>query len=780
MQAAVDFERPPVKYQPRDYQEAAIKAGLDFFRRKSGPNEIQVLPTGCHAKGAKILMHDLSVKAVEDVVVGDLLMGPDSSPRKVLQLCRGAEMMYRVVPKKGDPFVVNAGHILHLVCTNERKNPSRVFDCTTKGGDVEFVSVRDYVSKSKSWKHLRKLSRCNVIGKELGHVDFKIDPWHLGVILGDGCLLYNQISVCSPDIEIELGLYELAEQWGCFVTKSAKDGGSKASNYSIVKREGRGRNPLINALREMGLMGLSAEYKAIPDEYIKASPFIRASILAGLIDTDGSHDGRGGYDFISKSKTLADQVVFIARSLGITASIKECEKGCQGGFTGTYHRVSLSGHTYNIPCRVERKKAAVRRINKDPLRMGFDIEEVGEGDFYGFTLDGDHLYMTSDFIIHHNSGKSLIIAGIAERLQEPTLILQPSKEILQQNYEKFTSYGGHAGIFSASVGRKDLGMVTFASLASIMAKDRTGARRSMQHFLHYKNIIIDECHLQSNSVEGMLKDFLAELSHPRILGLTATPFRLYPHTDRDGTRDSMLKFLTRTSPRIFGKVGYHVQVSELKERGYLANCRYFDVRSELSHGFDRNAIKVNSTGADYDEEALQKYYDTIDFKTDIVKLIRRVNATGKQVLCFMSSVADAEFVSRELGNSATVTGKTSKAERDRAEEDFKSGKLRSVVNCGVWTVGFDYPALKVVLLARPLRSLVMYYQMLGRAIRPYNDECAWMICATGNLGVFGRVEDLRVEFDPKNDLPMITGSGGRILTGVPLKEQEFFQGEVLK
>jgi len=146
----------------------------------------------------------------------------------------------------------------------------------------------------------------------------------------------------------------------------------------------------------------------------------------------------------------------------------------------------------------------------------------------------------------------------------------------------------------------------------------------------------------------------------------------------------------------------------------------------------------------------------------------------------MSSVADAEFVSRELGNSATVTGKTNKAEREKAEKDFKSGKLRSVVNVGVFAVGFDYPALKAVILARPMRSLAVYYQMFGRAIRPYNNEDAWLICACGNLGVFGRVEDLRVEFDPENNLPMITGSSGRILTGVPLKEQEFFQGEKLK
>jgi DNA repair protein RadD len=571
MQAAVDFERPPVKYQPRDYQEAAIKSGLDFFRRKSGPNEIQVLPTGCHAKGARILMSTGLSKNVEDVRVGDSLWCPTTGlSKRVLKLCRGRGMMNRVTAAMGIVnHVVNDEHVLVLT-----RNPfSRQGELTK-----EFMTVVDYVSLS-------------------------------------------------------------------------------------------------------------------PDE--QKSLFLIRNVLGGM-----------------------------------------------------------------------------------PIE--FEIEPLEEDDFYGFTLDGDHLYMTDDMIIHHNSGKSLIIAGIAEGLQEPVLILQPSKEILQQNYEKFISYGGHAGIFSASVGRKDLGMVTFASLASIMAKDRTGAQRSMQHFLHYKNVIVDEAHLGTSAKESQFIDFIRELGHPRVLGLTATPFRLYPHTDRDGTRDSMLKFLTRTSPRIFGKVGYHVQVSELKERGYLANCRYFDVRSELSHGFDRNAIKVNSTGADYDEDALQEYYDTIDFKTDIVKLIRRVNATGRQVLCFMSSVADAEFVSRELGNSATVTGKTSIPERGRVEKDFKSGKLRSVVNVGVFAVGFDYPALKAVILARPMRSLAVYYQMFGRAIRPYNNEDAWMICATGNLGVFGRIEDLRVEFDPKNDLPLITGSSGRILTGVPLKEQEFFQGETLK
>ena len=780
MQGSIALEKPAHSYVLRDYQEDAVKAGVDFFRRKSGPNEILVLPTGCHAKGTRILMHDLSTKLVEDIVVGDILMGPDSGPRNVLQLCRGREEMYRVTPKKGVPFVVNEGHVLHLSCTPERKDPKKIYPCTKFGGETEDISVADYLGKSKSWKHLRKLIYADIVGTNIQHHDLPIDPWSLGMILGDGCVLHNQVSVCSPDIEIELGIYALAEYFGCFVRESIKDNNNKAKSYHIVKREGKGRNPLLNALEAIGVKGKAAGEKEIPGLYMRSHPKVRAEMLAGLIDTDGSHDGRGGYDFISKSKKLAEQVVFLAKSLGVYAKVLECEKGCQNGFTGTYYRVSITGNTHRIPCRVARKVAAVRKMNKDPRRTGFDIESIGIDDFYGFTLDGDHLYMTSDYIIHHNSGKSIIIAGIADELDEPILVLQPSKEILAQNYEKYVSFGNSAGIFSASVGRKDIEKVTFASIMSIMAKDRGGRQKSMQHFLHYKYIIVDECHLATSAKAGQMKDFLEMLGNSRVLGLTATPFRLFPHTDRDGTRDSMLKFLTRTSPRIFGKVGYYIQIAELKERGFLANTRYFDVRNQLSHGFDRKAIKVNSTGADYDEDALQMYYDTIDFKHDVVKLIQRINKTGRQVLVFMSSVSDAEWVSSQLPDSATVSAKTSKPERAQVEKDFKSGKLRSVCNCSVWGVGFDYPALKAVILARPLRSLAMYYQFFGRAIRPYMDEDAWLICATGNIGVFGRIEDLRVEFDEKNNLPMITGSGGRILTGVPMKEQEIYLAETMK
>jgi len=394
-------------------------------------------------------------------------------------------------------------------------------------------------------------------------------------------------------------------------------------------------------------------------------------------------------------------------------------------------------------------------------------------------------------VIGTGGGKSHCVGGVCDRVSFPVLVLQPSQEILKQNYEKFTSYGHHAGMFCASVGRKDLSRVTFASIQSIMSRGKNGEYLNAHYFMHIRHIIIDECHLltelkgskmDSKAVKynkdktAQIADFIHMLTEkhgkpPRVLGYTATPFRLYPCTDRQGRSDTMLKFLTRMRPALFGKLGYHVQIKELLDKGYLATPRYYNVVDQLSHGFDRKALKVNSTGADYDEKALQEYYDTIDYKKDIVKIIQRINKTGRQVLVFMSSVADAEWVSSQLPDSATVTGLTPKPERSRIEKAFKSGELRSVSNCGVWQVGFDHVPLKAVLIARPLRSLAMYYQMFGRALRPFEGQDAWLIDAAKNLSVFGRIEDLRVDFDIKG-LPVITGTNGKLLTGVPLKEQE--------
>ena len=168
-------------------------------------------------------------------------------------------------------------------------------------------------------------------------------------------------------------------------------------------------------------------------------------VLAGLIDTDGSLC-KSGYDYITKSKRLAEDVVFICRSVGLAAYMNECKKSCQNGFTGNYYRVSISGDCSIIPCRCERKRSQARKQIKRVDVTGFSIEAVGSGDYFGFELDGDHLYLDGYFVRHHNSGKSIIVAMIAKTIHDMSgkkiLCLAPSSELVMQNVDKVLEIKG--------------------------------------------------------------------------------------------------------------------------------------------------------------------------------------------------------------------------------------------------------------------------------------------------------------------------------------------------
>lgn len=351
------------------------------------------------------------------------------------------------------------------------------------------------------------------------------------------------------------------------------------------------------------------------------------------------------------------------------------------------------------------------------------------------------------------AGKSLCIAGVCEKTIGDILVLQPSKEILEQNYEKFISYGGHAGVYSASVGSKTIGRVTFATIGSVM--------NNIELFKHIKQVIIDECHFGVNPKGGQYVDLMFELGNPKILGFTATPFRLFPSMG-----DSILRFITRTRPSIFKKVGFFVQIQELKKRGYLADLEYFPIQKD----FNRNLIELNTNKSDYNEKSLREYYKTTGFNNDVINVVRRINKKGRRVLAFVSFVEDALEISGQLEDSATVHGKTPAKERKQIADDFKSGKLKSVINVGCFTIGFDDPYLGAVVLAKPMRSLGVYYQMVGRGLRKPEDmpsKNTWVVDMCGNYGVFGKVEELTVSTDTK-DLPCIRRGDGQQITNVLL------------
>jgi len=357
-------------------------------------------------------------------------------------------------------------------------------------------------------------------------------------------------------------------------------------------------------------------------------------------------------------------------------------------------------------------------------------------------------------VVPTGGGKSLIIADIGNRLKGNTLIFQPSKEILEQNYKKMLIYHPFGvSIYSASFNSKEVSKITFATIGSV--------KNHHELFTQFDNILIDEAQYV-NPKYGMYKDFLEAIGNKKVLGFTATPYRLSSYK-----LGSMLKFLTRTRPRIFDKVIYQVQISTLLDMGYLAKLNYYPMNPS---GWNEDNLRINSTGADYTDKSVVHEYERIDFYSYLVSIIIRLmnpKSGGKRkgILVFTRFIKEAQRLANEINGCEIVTGETPKSERERLLNGFKNGDIPVISNVGVLTTGFDYPELDTIVLARPTMSLALYYQMVGRGIRPCKDKVGWVVDLCGNIQRFGKVEDLKLVDMSGKGLWQVN-SNGKQLTNV--------------
>lgn len=370
-----------------------------------------------------VLMYDGTTKRTGDLVVGDLLMGPDGQPRKVLNTHPGHGPMYRVTPVKGRSFECNGDHILSL--RNSKAPRRRALNPLR--GSICHVTVEQWIEWSSTQKSKWKQWRAAVDFAERGSPS--IDPYFLGIMLGDGSMK-DRIAITSIDAEILHAFREEAQRRGMTVKEEFSSDGTTPL-WIAKKPEGVYNNELKKAFSDHGLNVITDD-KFIPHEYKTGSRETRLQILAGLLDTDGHLDHANNFDFISKSEKLTDDVAFIARSLGLAAYPAPCEKTCtNNGVTGTYYRVCISGHLDMIPNRVPRQKAKSRRQVKDVTNVGFDIEPIGDGDYFGIIVDGDHQYLLDDFTVTHNTA-NFVIPSILETDDSSFIVNDPKPELFDQ------------------------------------------------------------------------------------------------------------------------------------------------------------------------------------------------------------------------------------------------------------------------------------------------------------------------------------------------------------
>lgn len=400
--------KPGYKYGPTPMQEQVFIYHYKPWERPHFHNlDLLLLVGGAGSgksfrKGTQVLCFDGTTKKIEDIQVGDLLMGPDSTPRKVLDLGRGKEQFYRVVPIKGEAFECNKSHILSLKMTNQGIKTIKRADGSLhtkparyQGQEIVNVQVSEYLTWSSRKKKAYKLYRAGVIDFHKRQT-LPLDPYTFGLWLGDG----NSRDFCFTSINSEI-ISHLIMNEGC---KDSVDG----RKPHIHRPRNYKKNKILKSLNVI-------QNKHIPNMYKTSAIKNRLKLLAGLLDTDG-YLGRNTFEITQKRKQLAEDIVFLCRSLGLAAYMREVRKSCptkEGGkFTGTYWKISISGDLSIIPTKVPYKKATTRKQKKSHLVTGFSLEPLEEDDYYGVVLDKDHLFLLADFTVVHNS--ATLIAAISE------------------------------------------------------------------------------------------------------------------------------------------------------------------------------------------------------------------------------------------------------------------------------------------------------------------------------------------------------------------------------
>lgn len=347
--------------------------------------------SGCHLKGTKVMLYNGTFKNVEDVTTEDLLMGDDGTSRKVLELYSGIDDMYKITLSNGDTQIVNSRHPIYF----------KSYNWNTK-------KYTEHLMTAPQIMQIKDLNKGNYIYKSdkvaFPYKELKIDPYWIGLWLGDGDKTRMAVSNEDPEVLDWLETYCMTNclRYSKRYLKQSK----KCYNLNISSK-----NALFKEFISLNLKN----NKHLPDIYKYNSKEVLLNILAGVIDTDGTLNRKKQcYEItqVYKNKQIIDDIAYISRVLGfrVTITTKVAGQTAKGAGHLNY-RLRISGDIDKIPVKIERKKIIKRHTARNRRNWNeytFKVEPYGKGEYYGFTIDKNHLFLLDDFTITHNTFPRLL------------------------------------------------------------------------------------------------------------------------------------------------------------------------------------------------------------------------------------------------------------------------------------------------------------------------------------------------------------------------------------
>jgi len=341
-------------------------------------------------------------KLMRDIAIGDEVCSPDGTTSNVIGVYpQGTKPIYRITFKDGDFVDCCEEHLWMIDAVHRGTWKNKV------------VNTRYIIDNIRSADGHRKLSIKVPAPVYFSEIETIIDPYMMGVLLGDGCFVGSNVDFTTKDAEIVNEIEEL-------ILSSYEIKRNRIA-YRIVKRA-KSQKPELKSniykeqLKKYGLWKLNSHEKFIPNDYLYNSVKNRTHLLQGLLDTDGYVDKRGSVYFYTTSQELSKQIKELVCSLGGLVSIIHKQS------TYTYKGVKKEGKVVYL-CRIhfdnasvffrlKRKSSRVKTRTKYLTKRIIDsVEYIGDKEAQCICVNNpNHLYLTNNFIVTHNSHLAVAFA----------------------------------------------------------------------------------------------------------------------------------------------------------------------------------------------------------------------------------------------------------------------------------------------------------------------------------------------------------------------------------
>lgn len=292
------------------------------------------------------------------------------------------------------------------------------------------------------------------------------------------------------------------------------------------------------------------------------------------------------------------------------------------------------------------------------------------------------------------SGKTIIFASYTSTVQGRTMIIVPSQELRQQTIEKLQAIDPDIDVGSVQGNINEVSNKIIVATRQSLTHSKSKRIEEILKHGQFESLIFDECHQACGQVSKIINKIKS--NNVKIIGFTATPFN-------------------RELNNIFSGIGYQKSIIDTIQEGFLCEPRAMMVHSTTS------LVGVKTVAGEFNQKELEDAVDTPQRNRLIVKAYREYANKRKSTLVFCVGIDHLNHVVEEFKSEGIyckgLDSTYSKEDRKAIIEEFKSGKLPVLVNCGVLTTGFDHPETDCIILARPTKSKILYTQIIGRGLR---------------------------------------------------------------